>query len=202
MKQVMKQNLEEQKKRELEREKELLEKEKKKREEEIEENKRAQEAILKCKEQLNDEFTKGIYQAMRNYKAEEEKWLNKINDENIQKKLSIYKKKLNLLFKVLYEHEKKSEKMSEEFRKIIQKTANKKELNRMNFMIIGSSGVGKSTLINALFGEKVAEEGSGKRCTTKGTKYTSTKVPFLMIQMSIFIVSYIVQHIIEFSKMN
>ena len=136
LKEVMKQNLEGQKKKELEREKELMEKEKKKREEEIEENKRAQEAILKCKEQLNDEFTKGIYQAMRNYQAEEKKWLNAINDENIQKKLSKYKKQLNLLFKVLYGHEKISEKMSEEFRKIIQKNANKKELNRMNFMVI------------------------------------------------------------------
>ena len=53
--------------------------------------------------------------------------------------------------------------MTEEFKNIIKKTVNNTELKRMNFMIIGSSGVGKSTLINELFGEKVAEEGSGKR---------------------------------------
>ena len=181
LKEMMKNNLEQQKKRDLEREKELFEKEKRKQEEEIEKNKRAQEAILKCKETLNNEFTKGIFQAMRNYYVEEEKWLNKLNDENIQKKLSIYKKKLNILFKELYQYEKINEKMIEEFKRIIQKTVNNKELNRMNYMVIGSSGVGKSTLINALFGEKVAEEGSGKRCTTKGTKYTSKKVNFLTL---------------------
>ena len=89
-----------------------------------------------------------------------------------KKKLSIYKKKLIILFKELYQYEKINEKMIEEFKRIIQKTANNKELNKMNYMIIGSSGVGKSTLINALFGENVAEEGSGKRCTTIGTKKT------------------------------
>ena len=29
----------------------------------------------------------------------------------------------------------------------------------MNFIIIGSSGVGKSTLINEIFGEQLAQEG-------------------------------------------
>jgi hypothetical protein len=185
LKEMMKNNLEQQKMKDLEREKELFEIEKKKQEEEIEQNKRAQEAILKCKETLNDEFTKGIFQAMRNYYVEEEKWLNKLNDENIQKKLSIYKKKLIILFKELYQYEKINGKMIEEFKRIIQKTANNKELNKMNYMIIGSSGVGKSTLINALFGENVAEEGSGKRCTTIGTKYTSKKVNFLTLYDSV-----------------
>jgi ribosome biogenesis GTPase A len=182
---MMKNNLEEQKKKEVEREKELIEKEKKRREEEIEENLRIQNAIVECKKLLNNELMKGIFQALQNYYVEEEKWLNKLNDENIQKKLSIFKKKLNILFQELYQHEQVKEKMTEEFKNIIKKTANNTELKRMNFMIIGSSGVGKSTLINELFGEKVAEEGSGKRCTTKGTKYTSTKVPFLTLYDSV-----------------
>ena len=55
----------------------------------------------------------------------------------------------------------------------------------MNFMIIGASGVGKSTLINALFREKVAEEGIGKACTTEIKKYKSKNVPFLCLYDSV-----------------
>jgi predicted GTPase len=94
-------------------------------------------------------------------------------------------------------------------------------------MIIGPSGVGKSTLINELYGEYLAEEGSGKKYTTKGKKYISDKIPFMslidtvgaeigkehtledvekdtlnIIQMCIFIALFIAQHQIEFLKMN
>ena len=55
----------------------------------------------------------------------------------------------------------------------------------MNFMIIGASGVGKSTLINALFREKVAEEGIGKACTTEIKKYKSKNAPFLCLYDSV-----------------
>ena len=185
LKEMMQNNLEQQKMKELERQKELMEMENKRRQEEIEENKKTQEAILQCKESLNNQFTKGIFQALRNYKKEEEKWLNKLNDENIHKKLSLYKKKLNRLFQDLYLNEKIQEKMTQEFINIVKKTANKKELNKMNFMIIGSSGVGKSTLINQLFGEELAQEGSGKRCTTIGTKYTSKNFPCLTLYDSV-----------------
>ena len=185
LKEMMENNLEQQKVRELERQKELMEMENKRRQEEIEENKRIQEAIIKFKESLNNEFTKGIIQALKNFKDVEEKWLNKLNDENIQKKLLIYQKKLKRLFQELYQYEKIQEKMTQEFIQILKKTANKKELNRMNFMIIGSSGVGKSTLINQLFGEDLAQEGSGKRCTTIGTKYNSKNVPFLTLYDSV-----------------
>ena len=51
----------------------------------------------------------------------------------------------------------------------------------MNFIIIGTSGVGKSTLINELFGEKLAAEGNGKRTTTENKKYESKLVPFMSI---------------------
>ena len=179
LKEMMKNNLEQQNIRELERQKELIENEKKRYQEEIEKNKKAQIAINKCKESVNNELTKGILKALRNYTFEEEKWLNKINDEEIQIKLSSHEKKINALFQDLYNYERINEKMTQEFIKILQKNTNKIELNKMNFMIIGTSGVGKSTLINELFGEKVAEEGTGKRCTLKATRYTSKNVPFL-----------------------
>ena len=179
LKEMMKNNLEQQNIRELERQKELIENEKKRYQEEIEKNKKAQIAINKCKESVNNELTKGILKALRNYTSEEEKWLNKINDEEIQTKLSSHEKKINALFQDLYNYERINEKMTQEFIKILQKNSNKIELNKMNFMVIGTSGVGKSTLINQLFGEKVAEEGKGKRCTLKATRYTSKNVPFL-----------------------
>ena len=179
---LMKKNMEQQERRNLEREKQLIEEEYKKKQKEIEDNQKEQAAILKCKQSLNNEYTKGILKTMKNFSIEEEKWLNSLYDEN---KLSILRKKLNSLFHELYSYQKIEEKMNRKFIHILENTANKKELNRMNFMIIGSSGVGKSTLINQIFGEDLAEEGSGKRCTAIGKKYISKKVPFLTLYDSV-----------------
>ena len=55
----------------------------------------------------------------------------------------------------------------------------------MNFMVIGASGVGKSTLINALFRENVAKEGKGRACTTEIKKYKSENTPFLCLYDSV-----------------
>ena len=57
----------------------------------------------------------------------------------------------------------------------------KKDLEKMNFILIGNSGVGKSTLINEILGEKLAMEGNGTRTTTKCQKYESKLVPFITI---------------------
>ncbi len=40
----------------------------------------------------------------------------------------------------------------------------KKEKPIMNILLMGATGVGKSSLINGLFGEKVAKAGIGKTC--------------------------------------
>jgi GTPase SAR1 family protein len=48
-------------------------------------------------------------------------------------------------------------------------------------MIIGSSGVGKSTLINSILGEYLAEEGAGKRCTAIGKRYISKNKSFITL---------------------
>lgn len=37
--------------------------------------------------------------------------------------------------------------------------------SKLNVLIVGKTGVGKSTLINAVFGDKVAKTGSGKPVT-------------------------------------
>ena len=96
-------------------------------------------------------------------------------------KLNILKDKLSLLFNNLFESEKILDKINNKFISILESNANMKELKKMNFMIIGTSGVGKSTLINQLLGEKLAEEGIGKRCTTIAKRYESNKFPFITL---------------------
>lgn len=55
-------------------------------------------------------------------------------------------------------------------------------MERGNVLVIGNSGVGKSTLINAVLGEERAETGWGTKGTTdKLTIYESKKIPFRII---------------------
>lgn len=55
-------------------------------------------------------------------------------------------------------------------------------MERGNVLVIGNSGVGKSTLINAVLGEDMAETGWGTKGTTKELAiYNSEKLPFRII---------------------
>lgn len=55
-------------------------------------------------------------------------------------------------------------------------------MERGNVLVIGNSGVGKSTLINAVLGEEVAETSWGTTGTTKELKiYENEEVPFRII---------------------
>lgn len=56
------------------------------------------------------------------------------------------------------------------------------KMERGNVLVIGSSGVGKSTLINAVLGEEMAETGWGMKGITKELAiYESEKIPFRII---------------------
>ena len=61
------------------------------------------------------------------------------------------------------------------------------EMNKGNVLVIGNSGVGKSTLINAVLGEQVAKTSWGTEGTTKELKiYEKERVPFRIIDTAGF----------------
>jgi GTP-binding protein EngB required for normal cell division len=51
------------------------------------------------------------------------------------------------------------------------------ELPKANIVITGKTGVGKSTLINAIFGEELSKEGTGRPVTQKISMYTNSDIP-------------------------
>ena len=69
-------------------------------------------------------------------------------------------------------------------------------MKKGNILVIGNSGVGKSTLINAVMGESVAESGWGISGTTKKLKiYENEEIPFRVIDTEGFEPSFIKKHL-------
>ncbi len=65
---------------------------------------------------------------------------------------------------------------------VVQETLNKiedkiKSLNTLNIIVAGKTGAGKSTLINSVFKEHLADTGTGKPITTHMRKITKKGVP-------------------------
>ena len=169
------------KRKEIEQEKLLLEFQQKEQDKKMEELKQKEEAIIKCRDSLARELSKGIFKIIRKFAEEERKWLENLNEPEIQKKISNLKQRLSVLFDELYEQQNIIEKLNNKFISGMKNLLDIKELNVMNFVIIGTSGVGKSTLINEVLGEMLAEEGMGKRITNISKQYTSKLVPFLTL---------------------
>jgi GTPase SAR1 family protein len=56
-----------------------------------------------------------------------------------------------------------------------------KDMQRVNVVIAGRSGVGKSTLINAVFQGNVAETGQGRPVTSRTTEYIKDGLPLAIM---------------------
>ena len=165
----------------LEYEKQLIEQKQREEESKIKEVKERQMAINQCRVYLNEEFMQSILNSIEEYKKIEGNWIKQITKNDIENR----KKEFLNLFLRLFDIEIIQNKISNKFIEIIKQNFLKKELKKMNFMIIGASGVGKSALINALFGEYLAEEGMGGVCTTEIRKYESKRYPFLCLYDSV-----------------
>lgn len=57
----------------------------------------------------------------------------------------------------------------------------KSEFKQTNILILGKTGVGKSTLLNSIFGEDLAATGSGKPCTNHIREYSKEDFPIRLI---------------------
>ena len=132
-------------------------------------------AINQCKQNLSNEFALCINNSFKEFNEIEKSWKNQLKKIGIEK----HKKDFIYLFQKLFGYENIEQKIMSKFIEIIENTYKKKELKKMNFMVIGPSGVGKSTLINALLQEDLAEEGCGGVCTTKIERYENKNLPFI-----------------------
>jgi len=143
--------------------------------------KEKENAITECATRLSEEFKACINNSINEYNIISKKWINQISNDDIEN----IKNNFKILFRRLFDLENIQNKITNKFIEIIKKNYLNKELKTMNFMVIGASGVGKSTLINALFRENLAKEGKGRACTTEIKKYKSENTPFLCLYDSV-----------------
>ena len=58
-----------------------------------------------------------------------------------------------------------------------------KNLKKLNIIVVGKSGVGKSTLINSLFRDKIAETGLGRQLKSGKLKRKIILWQFMILQV-------------------
>ena len=130
----------------LEREKICLEQKQKEEQKKIQEIQEKQKAINQSKKYLSEKFILCVINSFNEYKIKEKNWIEQITKNDIENR----KKEFYYLFQKLFVFENIQNKITNKFIEIIKKKYSNKELKKMNFMIIGPSCVGKSTLINSM----------------------------------------------------
>ena len=175
---------EEERKLEQQRNKEILERIEKEKDEEkrkrLEEEKRKVEEAKKMKEdfqkRVEDLKIDKVEKIKKKLKAEEKTFcLREISKFD--------KEKISLLIRDLF----KSEKIISFTNKILKNLINDskkevKQVEHLNIVVVGPSGVGKSTLINAVLdSDNLTPEGFGKPVSQDTNFFTSEKVPFFRL---------------------
>ena len=146
-----------------------LEKKEKKKKRELKEK--------KANEQLLNETNISKNYALKQWEEEFNKikdiyCANDINSMNISDEIED-------LFYILYKNENIKDIYLKEILNHIRTFEFNNQINCYNIQIIGNSGVGKSTLINALLREEVAKTTIGSVGTLETKEYTSEKFPFI-----------------------
>lgn len=175
---------EEERKLEQQRNKEILERIEKEKDEEkrkrLEEEQRKVEEAKKMKEdfqkRVEDLKIDKVEKIKKKLKAEEKTFcLGEISKFD--------KEKISLLIRDLF----KSEKIISFTNKILKNLINDskkevKQVEHLNIVVVGPSGVGKSTLINAVLdSDNLTPEGFGKPVSQDTNFFTSEKVPFFRL---------------------
>ena len=172
---ILEKQNEELKKRYEERQKEILLQQELKEKEEREYQKKKLSAL----EDMNNSLQK---------KQDEEISLIKTELENLSYNWCVEQIKeieLEKILKECYEQLIKLENLEafikENVRQLIKNLIKENEVKYLNVQIIGKTGVGKSTLVNAILGENVAEEKKGEPCTMETKCYESKKYNFIRL---------------------
>ena len=92
-----------------------------------------------------------------------------------------FEKMLKDCYQKLILGEEVNEIIKENSKQLIKDLLKENEIKHLNLQIIGKTGVGKSTLVNAIFGEKVADVKKGEPCTMETKCYESEKYDFIRI---------------------
>jgi GTP-binding protein EngB required for normal cell division len=131
----------------------------------------------KANEQLLNETNISKNYALKQWEEEFNKikdiyCANDINSMNISEEIED-------LFYIFYKNENIKDIYLKEILNHIRTFEFNNQINCYNIQIIGNSGVGKSTLINALLREEVAKTTIGSVGTLETKEYTSEKFPFI-----------------------
>ena len=102
---MLQDNIEEEKRKQFEREKRLLEKEQEEKEAKMRQMEKEKEAIEKCKASLQNEFAESMLEIVNKFEEEQEKWINSLDEPEIKVKIEKLKEQLDNLFDKLFESE-------------------------------------------------------------------------------------------------